>query len=136
MKIYFCGSILGDTSHKDFYKQIIPWLEQNYGEVLTRHIISGDPSNVPGKKYSDDPAENVFLRDDDWMRRCDVVIADLSAPSLGVGGEIVRNIYGLQKPVLAIYDATKTVSLYITGILKSYGGQISTDSNKTTPCYS
>jgi hypothetical protein len=125
MKVYFCGAILGDTSHKEFYKQIIPWLEQEYGEVLTRHIASDDPADVPGKTYSDDPSQHIYLRDDDWLKnQTDLVIADITAPSLGVGAEIILATKLYKIPMIAIYREGAKVSLFITGAIKTSGGAV------------
>jgi hypothetical protein len=127
MKIYFCGAIMGDTSHLEFYKQIIPWLEQEYGEVLTRHIIADDPTDVPGKRYSDNLDEHIYLRDADWIQnQADLLIADLTAPSLGVGGEVILATKVFKIPTLAIRHSDSKIALFPSGAIKTSGGQVAT----------
>ncbi len=126
MKLYFCGSVRGDANHKEFYKQIIPWLEREYGEVLDRSIIDDDPLELGSTvKYSDDLDEQVFLCDYNRITNADVVIADITAPSFGVGAEIIIAVKILRKPLLAIYKEGTTTSEYIKGAVKVHGGIIS-----------
>ena len=56
-----------------------------YGEVLTEHVGSKDLSSFGEKKRSD---EEIFQRDISWIDEADMVLADVSSPSLGVVYEI------------------------------------------------
>jgi nucleoside 2-deoxyribosyltransferase len=58
--------------------------------------------------------QQVYARDVAWLRDCDVVIAEVSVPSHGVGYEIGFSL-GLGKPVLALYQAGRQVSKMISG---------------------
>jgi nucleoside 2-deoxyribosyltransferase len=60
-----------------------------------------------------DPLE-VYARDVTWIRDCDVLIAEVSMPSHGVGYEIGFSL-GLGKPVLALYKEGRKVSKMISG---------------------
>ncbi|MEX1014904.1 MAG: nucleoside 2-deoxyribosyltransferase, partial [Candidatus Paceibacterota bacterium] len=81
MKIYFAGSIRGGRDDKDLYFEIIKLLG-NYGEVLTEHI--GD-SNLSVSKEGDSGDRYIYNRDMIWLNEADIVIAEVTTPSLGVG---------------------------------------------------
>jgi nucleoside 2-deoxyribosyltransferase len=87
MKIYFAGSIRGGRKNSGIYAQLIDFLKQ-FGEVLTCHV--GD-SNI--KKIEEQFTEKeIHDRDFKWLSEADVVIAEVSTPSLGVGYEIGRAV--------------------------------------------
>jgi 2'-deoxynucleoside 5'-phosphate N-hydrolase len=98
MKIYFSGSIRGGRKNSVLYAQVIDFLKQ-YGEVLTHHV--GD--NYIEKKDSQITDKNIHDRDLRWLSEADVVIAEVSTPSLGVGYEIGRAVEA-GKPILCMYN--------------------------------
>jgi nucleoside 2-deoxyribosyltransferase len=116
MKIYFAGSIRGGRDDKEFYLKLISYL-QKYGEVLTEHI--GDKKLT---ELGEDNLEDRLIRkrDMDWIREADVIVADVSNPSLGVGYEI-RDAENLGKGVLCLYrlQEGKRLSAMINGSNKS-----------------
>jgi nucleoside 2-deoxyribosyltransferase len=56
----------------------------------------------------------VYQRDIAWVEACDVMIAEVSTPSHGVGYEIALALT-LGKPVLCLYRQGARVSKMITG---------------------
>jgi nucleoside 2-deoxyribosyltransferase len=60
-----------------------------------------------------DPVE-VYQRDIAWIQACDVVIAEVSTPSHGVGYEIAYAL-SLGKPVLCCYRRDVPVSKMLIG---------------------
>ncbi|MFA5532404.1 MAG: nucleoside 2-deoxyribosyltransferase [Candidatus Shapirobacteria bacterium] len=112
MKIYFGGSITGGRDDKDFYAKIIKLLK-NYGNVLTEHIGDKDLS-IMGENHQS--AKFVYDRDMEWLRESDVVVAEVSTPSLGVGFEIAKaNEWG--KKIICLYrpQESKKLSAIISG---------------------
>jgi nucleoside 2-deoxyribosyltransferase len=98
MKIYFAGSIRGGRENSLIYAQLIEFMRK-FGEVLTCHV--GD-SNV--KKAEEQLTEKqIHDRDINWLLKADVVIAEVSTPSLGVGYEIGRAVEA-GKPILCLYN--------------------------------
>ncbi len=84
MKIYFAGAIRGGREFQSFYSQIIEYLK-NYGTVLTEHI--GNPDiDVSGESDMDDI--EIYSRDREWIIESNLIIAEVSNPSLGVGYEL------------------------------------------------
>ena len=94
--IYFAGSIRGGRGDAALYKQIIDEL-RNYGAVLTEHIGAEDPGFSP--ELSDTEIHN---RDIDWLKSSDIIVAEVTTPSLGVGYEIGRAA-SLKKPIVCLY---------------------------------
>ena len=87
MKIYFAGSIRGGRDDKDIYAAIIMLLK-NYGTVVTEHV--GDAQiSLEGEAA---PDREIHDRDIGWLRECDVIVAEVTAPSLGVGYELGRAV--------------------------------------------
>jgi len=83
MKIYFAASIRGGRDYASEYKVIISQLS-TYGKVLTEHIAD-DMLDDQGENISETA---IFERDTGWLRESDIIIAEVTQPSLGVGYEI------------------------------------------------
>ena len=82
------------------YAVIIDLLKK-HGDVLTEHI--GD-SNYALSGYS--PSRQVYVQDSDWLKSADVVVAEITTPSLGVGYELGL-AESLGKKVFCLYQADK-----------------------------
>lgn len=110
MRIYFSGSIRGASADRKTYRLIVDHLK-NYGKVLTEHVAKVDESD---EVEIDD--REIFRQDLEWLKSSDVLVAEVTAPSHGVGYEIGKaEEYGI--PVLCLYnDATgRQLSAMING---------------------
>ena len=87
MTIYFAGSIRGGRDDRQIYAAIIELL-RDYGKVVTEHVGDAD-LNLGGENA---PDVAIHDRDIGWLRGADVLVAEVSAPSLGVGYEIGRAV--------------------------------------------
>lgn len=97
MTIYFAGSIRGGRDDQAIYAGIIALL-RDYGRVVTEHV--GDAGLTLGGENA--PAREIHDRDLAWLRDADVLVAEVTAPSLGVGYEIGRSVeWG--KRILCLY---------------------------------
>jgi len=112
LKIYFAGSIRGGREDAELYQQIIDYLK-NFGEVLTEHVGSPTLTN----KGDDGPTDR-FIHDRDlqWLKSADVMVAEVTTVSMGVGYEIGRAVEGGKK-VLCLFrpDSGKNLSAMIVG---------------------
>ena len=112
MKIYFAGSIRGGREDAALYLQIIEYLK-TFGEVLTEHI--GDPNL---SHLGDDGPTDKYIHDRDlkWLQSSDVLIAEVTTVSMGVGYEIGRAVE-TSKKVLCLFrpESGKNLSAMITG---------------------
>ena len=110
MNIYFACSITGGREFEAVYQTITTALTQDCHNVLTAHLVE---SGVTAREAVMDPFK-VYARDVTWIRMSDVLIAEVSVPSHGVGYEIGYAL-GLEKTVLALYEEGKKVSKMISG---------------------
>ncbi len=112
MKIYFAGSIRGGRTDAPVYQSMIAYLS-SFGEVLTEHV--GSPSL---SQNGDDGPSDRYIHDRDiaWLSACDLLVAEVSVPSLGVGYELGYAV-ALKKPVLCLYrsDSERPLSAMIAG---------------------
>jgi nucleoside 2-deoxyribosyltransferase len=110
MNIYFACSITGGREFESVYQAIVRGLVEDRHIVLTAHLAE---SGVTALEAGLRPHE-VYARDVAWIRDSDVLIAEVSIPSHGVGYEIGFSL-GLGKPVLALYQEERRVSKMISG---------------------
>jgi len=121
MKIYFAGSIRGGRKNQGFYMRLIEYLGK-YGNVLTRHVGDSGITEWGEDGMSDADIHN---RDLSWLQEADIVIAEVSAPSLGVGYELAK-AEEMKKRVLCLYrpQEVKRLSAMIAGspklVIKPY----------------
>jgi len=112
INIYFAGSIRGGRHLAERYQKIIAML-QLHGNVYTEHVGDNSLIDRDNEHLSD---EEIHDRDMDWIGKSDLMVAEVSLPSLGVGYEIARAICsGI--PVLCLYDenAAHRLSAMIAG---------------------
>ncbi len=124
MNIYFSCSITGGRSDQAIYQTIVDFLVAGGQRVLTAHLSKAE---VMEDERVVSPAD-VYERDVRWVNECDLLVAEVSTPSHGVGYEIALAL--LQgKPVLCCYRQGRTVSKMILGnshpnlTLRAYSGE-------------
>jgi nucleoside 2-deoxyribosyltransferase len=103
MKIYYASAIRGsnDVNNSGLNKLIIESLQKNGHVVLTEHIKDELIRTVGELNMTD---KEIHDRDMKWVFEADVIIAEVSNPSLGVGYEIGRAIE-MRKKILCLYMA-------------------------------
>lgn len=112
MKIYFAGSIRGGRVDAELYHRMISYMQSMGGDVLTEHVGNMDLSLVEQGRRKD---ALIYEQDTAWLRESEVLIAECTCPSLGVGYELAyAERYGI--PCYIFYDNTKTqLSAMLTG---------------------
>jgi nucleoside 2-deoxyribosyltransferase len=98
MKIYFAGAIRGGRENAGIYAQLIDFLGQ-FGDVLTCHIGDKDVK-INERQFTE---QEIHDRDLKWLSESDIIIAEVSTPSLGVGYELGRAVEA-GKPILCLYN--------------------------------
>lgn len=111
MKIYFAGSIKAGRELAFQYSAIVELLK-TYGTVLSEHVGSLELS--PGGEQLD--PSFIHSRDLSLLQEAELVIAEVTVPSLGVGYEI-RYAIEQDKKVICLCHADKkdSLSAMITG---------------------
>jgi len=110
MNIYFACSITGGRQYEKTYQALTRALLADGHEVPTAHLAE---SEVKALEKVISPRE-VYLRDSAWIQDCDVLVAEVSTPSHGVGFEIASAL-SIGKKVLCLYQEGQAVSKMITG---------------------
>ncbi len=97
LRIYFSGSISGGRDLLQNFRIIVERLK-TYGAVLTEHIA--DPNLEAGGE--DMHSDEIFQRDLEFLNDADIIIGEVTTPSLGVGYELA---WGVEqgKPVHALF---------------------------------
>ncbi|RLF02763.1 MAG: hypothetical protein DRK00_09585, partial [Thermoprotei archaeon] len=83
MYVYLAAPMLGDRSALNFVRLLAKTLEEKGYHVITPHVIE----EVLDIERGLTPRE-IFERDVKLMEEADVLVAEVSYPSLGVGFEI------------------------------------------------
>jgi nucleoside 2-deoxyribosyltransferase len=110
MNIYFACSITGGREYQTIYQSITNTLLESGHIVPTAHLA--DPGVVKLENIVD--AREVYNRDVNWIKECDLLVAEISTPSHGVGYEISYAL-NLKKLVVCLFQEGIKVSKMITG---------------------
>jgi nucleoside 2-deoxyribosyltransferase len=110
MNVYFACSITGGRQDELVYQQLVATLQGHGHQVPTALLASPDVMPLEGVI----PAEDVYSRDVGWITECDMLLAEVSTPSHGVGYEIGFAL-SLGKRVLCLYRKGRKVSKMILG---------------------
>jgi nucleoside 2-deoxyribosyltransferase len=104
LTIYFAGAISGGRADVALYREIVAALESAGHRVLAG-AVAAEHVSASGEALD---AREIFERDVDWIAQCDLLVADVSMPSTGVGYEIATARYRDKIPVIALYRAAHT----------------------------
>ena len=101
-KVYFAGSIRGGRSDANLYRRMIEYIQKT-DIVLTEHV--GNPAVIASEKGQTDC--QIYNQDTSWLRESDILIAECTTPSLGVGYELAyAEKFGI--PCHILYNSTRT----------------------------
>lgn len=111
-KIYFAGSIRGGRVDANLYHRMIDHMKQLGNTVLTEHVGS---SKLCLHEQGRDADARIYNQDTAWLRESDLLVAECTCPSLGVGYELAyAENHG--KPVHIFYNRSKCqLSAMLTG---------------------
>lgn len=111
--IYFSGAISSGRDDVAQYRRIVNALEHAGHRVLAGAVASEDVT-AGGEALT---AQEIFERDIAWIDEAELVVAEVSKPSLGVGYEIAYARHERGIPVICLYRPayTKRCSAMIAG---------------------
>ena len=106
-KVYFAGSIRGGRVDAELYHRMVTYIQKT-DTVLTEHV-----GFLNLKESRED--RRIYEQDTAWLREADLLIGEVSCPSLGVGYELAyAERYG--KPCYLFYNPEKSnLSAMLTG---------------------
>ena len=116
MKIYLACTVRGDRGAVATTRRLADLLEELGHDVLTRHLLLDDADAREGQLSE----REVFERDVRWLDDADLLIAEASGSSYGVGfevGYVAGRAAQTGQRVLLLYDASRRpfVSRLIAG---------------------
>ena len=110
-KVYFAGSIRGGRADASLYHDMIAHINLT-DHVLTEHVGDLNKSVLEQRRNKD---QLIYDQDTAWLRECDLVIAECTCPSLGVGYELAY-AEKYNKPVYIFYRPDEVqLSAMLTG---------------------
>ena len=104
LTIYFAGAISGGRGDVAHYKTIVEALEADGHRVLAG-AVAAEHVGDDGERLD---ACAIFDRDIAWLAQADLLIAEVSMPSTGVGYEIATARHRYQIPVICLYRPAYT----------------------------
>ena len=102
--IYFSGSISGGREDAELYRHIVSALVAAGHRVLAGSVIRSDITAAG----DEGEASAIFHRDMTWLAECDLLVAEVSKPSIGVGYEIGAARYLHKIPVICLWRPAHT----------------------------
>ena len=116
MTIYLACTVRGDRSSVGASRAICERLQRHGHEVLTTHLLADDVETAESTLTESE----VFRRDLAWLTACDVLVAEASGSSYGVGfevGYVLGRARETGQRVVLLYDQARrhAVSRLITG---------------------
>ncbi|MDP2789360.1 MAG: nucleoside 2-deoxyribosyltransferase [bacterium] len=106
IKIFFAGAIRGGRINQSQYVGIAEILKQ-YGTVLSEHVADESLSEYG---ETDIEKEEIHDRELDALEKSDLVVAEVTTPSLGVG-YLISQAINLNKKVIALYNGEDALKL-------------------------
>ncbi len=104
LTIYFAGAISGGRDDMARYRDIVVALESE-GHRVIAGAVAAENIGADGERLE---SAAIFERDMDWLADADILVAEVSKPSTGVGYEIAtaRQRHGI--PVVCLYRPAYT----------------------------
>ena len=106
MTIYLACTVRGDRGAVAGLRALVAALETAGHTILTKHLLD---DNVEGAE-SALTERAVYQRDIEWLEACDILIADASGSSFGVGfevGYVLGRSDRAEKRVILLYRADR-----------------------------
>jgi len=116
MRIYLACTVRGDRGGVIAGRAIRDRLRHHGHEVLTAHLLEDNVETAESQLTE----EAVFRRDLEWLSRCDVLVAEASGSSFGVGfevGYVLARADRTGQQVVLLYDRARAnrVSRLVVG---------------------
>lgn len=116
LRIYLACTVRGDRGGVEAGRAIAARLQARGHEVLTTHLLADDVDAAEAAVTED----AVYRRDIDWLSSCDLLVAEASGSTYGVGfevGYVLGRAPQTGQRVVLVYDRARhsAISRLITG---------------------
>jgi nucleoside 2-deoxyribosyltransferase len=116
MRIYLACTVRGDREGVLAGRAICQRLQHHGHDVLTTHLLADDVDHAESTLTE----EQVYRRDLEWLSQCDMLVAEASGSTYGVGfevGYVAGRARETGQRVLLVYNAARRamVSRLISG---------------------
>ena len=116
MRIYLACTVRGDRGGVEAGRAIARVLQARGHDVLTTHLLADDVDAAEAALTE----HAVYSRDIQWLSSCDLLVAEASGSSYGVGfevGYVLGRAAQTGQRVLLVYDRARhgAISRLITG---------------------
>jgi hypothetical protein len=116
VRIYLACTVRGDRGGVLAARAICGCLQRHGHEVLTTHLLTDDANDAEAALTE----EQVYRRDLEWLAQCEVLVAEASGSTYGVGfevGYVLGQAGRTGQRVLLLYDRSRrhAISRLITG---------------------
>jgi hypothetical protein len=122
MRIYLACTVRGDRVGLEAARAAAARLRALGHELLTSHLLSDDVERAEAALSEAD----VFARDRRWLDECDVLVAEASGSTFGVGfevGYITGRAPQTRQRVLVLFQEARqpAISRFISGYRSTHG---------------
>jgi nucleoside 2-deoxyribosyltransferase len=110
MRIYLACTVRGDRGGVEAARAVAARLKQHGHQVLTTHLLD-DRADEAESALTE---QQVFRRDLEWLSGCDVLVAEASGSTYGVGfevGYVLGRAGQTHQRVLLLYDAARRAAI-------------------------
>jgi nucleoside 2-deoxyribosyltransferase len=116
LRIYLACTVRGERAGVLAGRVICERLQAHGHEVLTTHLLADDVDRAEAALTE----SQIYQRDIEWLSHCDVLVAEASGSSYGVGfevGFVIGRSRQTRQRVLLVYDEARrhSVSRLIAG---------------------
>ncbi len=121
MNIYLACTVRGDRSSTAAARHVSDLLSSRGHTILTTHLLADNVEQAERALANED----VYRRDLAWLDRCDVLVAEASGSSYGVGfevGYVLGRAEQSGQRALVMYDVSRqdNISRLISGLVSPY----------------
>ncbi len=106
MRVYLACTVRGERGGVLAGRAISQRLQAHGHEVLTTHLLADDVDRAESALTE----AQVYRRDVEWLSQCDVLVAEASGSSYGVGfevGYLIGRARETRQRVVLVYDAAR-----------------------------
>lgn len=108
MKILFLASIQGKSERVNDYELVVDSLKKTGNEVISDHVMKNSQNDLDS--WSEDQKVDFHKKLFDYIKKADVVVGEVSFPSVSVGYLISMSL-DLAKPTILLYKGKSEPNL-------------------------